>query len=612
MIASLAPTLRVLTGTLVLGILPTLGIAQDIARLPPIQQDLNHPLSMPSNFDTMGGTVPEATQTPWWQPELESQLAAHSVPVDVTVETLVAGALQSSHQIRAFSDLPLIREQTITEEDGVFDWRVFGETGYRKTSDPVGNTLTTGGPTRFRESDFDTNLGFRRLNRLGGEFEILQDFGLTNNNSVFFIPEDQGTSRLTMRYNHPLMRGRGLYYNTSQVYLAMLDTAAANHEFSRQVQSQILEVSRGYWALYVERAHLLQRVKLVRESEDLYNILEQRQNLDVGRAQLLRAQSAAAQRRSDLARTQTAVRNAESRIVSLVNDPYLEDAVGLEMLPVAHPQTTYEPVNIDESKMLALQYRPEIAQARVQIQAAARRLDMAVNELMPYLNVVMETYVSGLRGSDDIGQAWVDQFSVGEPSYFAGLVLEYPLGNRTASARKRRREIEVRQLQSQLRATIETLMLEVEVAVREVQTSYSELQSKQLAMQASQAEVVALRKRWEVMAGNDPSAALYLDNLLSAQVRLAEAERQLAQSLATYNLSLVNLSRAQGTLLQDQHIEITRLCCNCMPQLAVGYDTMFFEDLRIGEELMTPEYIELGPSLDDMPAEALVVPEDAR
>ena len=128
---------------------------------------------MPSNFDNMGGTVPEATQTPWWQPELESQLAAHSVPVDVTVETLVAGALQSSHQIRAFSDLPLIREQTITEEDGVFDWRVFGETGYRKTSDPVGNTLTTGGPTRFRESDFDTNLGFRRLNRLGGEFEIL-------------------------------------------------------------------------------------------------------------------------------------------------------------------------------------------------------------------------------------------------------------------------------------------------------------------------------------------------------------------------------------------------------------------------------------------------------
>ncbi|MCO8124319.1 TolC family protein [Stieleria sp. TO1_6] len=538
-----------------------------------------------ATINVAGTSAMPAGYAPWWQKQVASPLSADDRPVDVSVSTLVSGALQYSAQIRTFSELPLIREQRITEECGLFDWRVFAESDFQSRSDPVGNTLTVGDPNedRFQETDWQFLGGMRRRNYHGGQFEIAQEFGLRDNNSIFFRPDDQGSSRLRMRYIQPLKRGAGEYYNTSQIYLAKLDASAANDEFSRQLQSQVLEVARSYWALYVERASLLQRVKLTREGREIYDVLNQRRNLDVDQSQLYRAMSAVTERQAMLTRSQTAVRNAESRIIRLINDPSLEEDGLLELLPVAAPES--QPVGVDmvQAKLTALNMRPEIAQARKQISGAARRRDIAVNELQPVLDAVLESYVAGLNGNYDISNSFGDQFTEGQPGFGVGLIYEYPVCNRTARARLRRRQLELRQLQSQLQATIESLMLEVEVAVREVQTSYAELQAKYLSMQASQAEVVAIRKRWEVLAGNDPSATLFLDNLIAAQNRLALSEHALAQTLATYNLSLISLARAKGTLLQEQRIDIMRNRSNCLPSLSA-----FQSELAINQQQLMP------------------------
>jgi outer membrane protein TolC len=199
--------------------------------------------------------------------------------------------------------------------------------------------------------------------------------------------------------------------------------------------------------------------------------------------------------------------------------------------------------------------------------------------MQPYLNAVVETNVAGLNGNNDTGGSFADQFSEGEPGYAVGLIYEYPIHNRTARSRYRRRRLELRQLQNQLQATIETLMLEVEVAVREVRTSYDDLQTKYVKMTANQAEVDAIGDRWKVFAGDNPSATLFLDSLLDAQIRLATSENELAQALATYNLSLISLSRATGTLLQDMRIDSFVQCSCCLPTLRAAVE----EDLVIDQ-----------------------------
>jgi hypothetical protein len=58
---------------------------------------------------------------------------------------------------------------------------------------------------------------------------------------------------------------------------------------------------------------------------------------------------------------------------------------------------------------------------------------------------------------------------------------------------------------------------------------------------------------------------LYLEDVLAAQDRLAAAEFGFLQAQTTYNLSLMNLKRAMGTLLQDERIETNVACLDCLP-----------------------------------------------
>jgi hypothetical protein len=159
-------------------------------------------------------TVP-ADFAPWWQAQVQEKLSEQEQPLGITQDALLLGALRHSHQIRVFTDLPLIRETAIQEAYGEFDWRKFLETRWRDTSDPVGNTLVTGGPDRFRDNIWTGDAGFRRRNQHGGRLELRQQIGHQDNNSVFFVPQNQGTSRLVMSYTQPLLNGRGEVYNTS-------------------------------------------------------------------------------------------------------------------------------------------------------------------------------------------------------------------------------------------------------------------------------------------------------------------------------------------------------------------------------------------------------------
>jgi outer membrane protein TolC len=479
------------------------------------------------------------------------------------LEQALVGALEHSQQIKVFSELPLIRETAITEADAAFDWYAFIDSRWDDISDPIGNTLTAGpGINRFLDHNVDFSAGVRRRTLTGGQLEMAQRLGFQDNNSQFFVPDPQGTARLTFSFTQPLLRGRGKVYNTSLTVLARIDTQVAGEEFRRQLQAHLLEVSRAYWALYLERAVLYQRINSYMRGRQVFEKLEQRRHIDAPVNQIVSAEASVKQRLSELTRARAAVRNAESRLRSLVNDPLYFD---VEIVPEDVPTFDYMPVDLGESVSLAIQRRPEVAQSLKQIKAACVRLNMSKHELLPALNLVTEAYVSGLEDRGQAFDAWGRQFDTGQPSYSIGFQYEVPIWNRAAKARLQRRRLESRQLGNQYGTTLETIRLEVEVAVRELQTSRDELSTKQQAMYARTMQLDALTKRWERLPGEDVTASLALENLLIAQDHLARAEFEYLQSQLTYNLSLVNLKRATGLLLEQEQVVIGRGCVCGLP-----------------------------------------------
>ncbi len=520
----------------------------------------------------------------WWTPHVASALQNEDQPQSITLEQTIVEALQHSEQIKVFSELPLIRETAVIEASSAFDWNHFVDTRWDDVSEPIGNSLTAGaGATRFNDHNWTGRTGLRRRTTTGGTFDASQQFGFQDNNSQFFVPDPQGTARLVLGFTQPLMRGRGKVYNKSLIVLAQIDQDAAKDEFRRQTESHLLEVTRAYWALYLERAAYFQRINLYLRGKQILDRLEARSSLDAADVQIAAARAAVSSRQSDLVRAKAAVANMQARLRSLVNSPTLID---VEVLPADIPTLELSQVSLDESVAIAFQRRPEVLQAIKQNKAACVRLNMSRNELMPVLNLVTQTYLSGLEDKGDSLAAFSRQFDTGAPSYGIGLVYERPVGNRAAEARLRRRRLELRQIEHQYATTLENIRYEVAVGVNELRTSLQELSTKSQALNSRQRQLDALELRWTQLPPRQNGAALALQDVLETQANVANAEYEYLSAQLTYNLALVNLKKVTGTLLSSENINLQRYCeCNLPSQ---QYSKDYSLGMVYGDEPSSP------------------------
>ena len=446
--------------------------------------------------------------TPWWNQAVMKRLGEFPDAHPIDLDALIVSALACSPRVRAISEDVLIQETSILEAQATFDVHAFMDSKFYRKSEPIGNLLETGGPPRLREGDWGYSAGLRKRTPLGGSWEFSQQVGMHDSNSRFFAPEQQGNARLSLSFNQPLLNGFGKTYNTSLIVLADIDTTVAMDQMYAALQNQLIHIAQAYWELYLQRSVLIQKHRHLERAKLILDELRRRRDIDALESQILRAQAAVAAREAELVRSATGIRNTEAKIRALTNSPELLATPQTELIPLDQPATIPLNASLRDALVTALQYRPEIDAASQEIRAASVRLDMSRNELLPALDLVLETYVMGLDRDYDLGQAMADQFHVGEPSYTAGLVFEVPLHRRAAKARLQRRQLQLRQLTAQFDETVQTLMADVEIAVREVTATYQEMIGKYRAMVAAQAEVDYSTRRWELLSGEDRSAQL--------------------------------------------------------------------------------------------------------
>lgn len=511
------------------------GLPTNIERLPDV----------PSNFQ------------PWWHLPIRDQVFTDFQPATVDIESLTLEALANSVQIRAYAQEPLIEETRIDEALAAFDWAAFIDNKWTKLSEPVGSSLTVGGGrSRSRTSNMTSAAGIRRRNTLGGEFSVQQQFGFQTSNSTFFTPGNQGNTRMSLSYTQPVLRGAGRTYNRSQIVIAQIGTDAANQRYMERLQTHLLDVTDAYWSLYRSRALLLQRRKLYESAQIIVEQMKRRTTIDSTSDQLIRAEAAATKRLTDLIRSETDVVDAQDRLRNLVNSPSLETDWRMEFLPQDSPTNSLVAVDLQQSLAVALDYRPDILASLQDIKAASVEKFVAESDLLPQLDVVLESYVSGLRGSFDVGNSFKDQFTTGEPSYTIGLNYEMPLGNRAALARDRRASLEIARLQAQFQVVVERVTLEVRTAVRNVETLGREMRARYEALEKAKDEVIYIENRMRLLPSMNKTASLYLENLLTSQERLASAEAEYLESQISYSLALLKLKQVTGTLLQCDKINL--------------------------------------------------------
>ncbi len=502
---------------------------------------------------TNSGAIPEKF-TPWWQAKVNKKINTKVTNISTDVTSLFTRALKHSSQIQVFSDLPLIRETTIQEAEGPYDFRLFAEGRLSDLDEPVGDDLKTGGPLRYEETSKNLEYGIRKKFITGTEVELKQNIGDIDTNSTFFNPEDQARTGTYLTIKQPLLKRFGIVYNRSPIDLATIDHSIAGEELRRNVESHLLEVSRAYWGLYLERSLLLQKKQLAEKSMKIFEKMRQRTSVDVPPSLLARAKSLVNAHKLAAMQAEFAMLNAQSRIRALVNDPELTGQSALELTTSQLPSHKPFNVSFDNALKTTLENRPEVAQSMKHIQSAYLRLQRSENELRPDLDLFFQTYVKGLEGDYEYGNAYSNQFDEGGPSYVGGLRFEYPLGNNGAEARNLRKKIEIRQLLHQLDTTVQNVLLEAQVSYRELEKNYRSMVQSYQIMLSDNEEVKALLSRVDYLLANHDPYGDVLYRLMDADERLSDSEELFAKSELTYNYSLYNLYRAMGILVSNQQI----------------------------------------------------------
>ena len=134
-------------------------------------------------------------------------------------------------------------------------------------------------------------------------------------------------------------------------------------------------------------------------------------------------------------------------------------------------------------------------------------------------------------------------------NFLASLQFEYPLGNRAAKAEYSKRSLEYDQSNAEAGRVKDQILTEVSLAIRDVNLAQREIPTTLKAESAAERVVVSENARFELGQKTN-------EELLRAQDLLASAATEHARSVVNYNISLVALSRAEGTILKDLGIEI--------------------------------------------------------
>jgi outer membrane protein TolC len=316
--------------------------------------------------------------------------------------------------------------------------------------------------------------------------------------------------------------------------------------FRDRVLTIIATVEQSYWELVFANENLKVAESALKAAQEL--LASNRAKAKAGVMSIvdvLQAEAAVASRVEQVLLAEKAVRDQEDQFRRLLNPPEEELRQDIRLIPLDKPVQTLEPISVDEAIDVALERRPEILQAKKNLETAEANIRFAKNQLLPTLSFQSTAGLAGLGGEglNMIGRNLSGEFY----NYGAGLVLSYPLGNRSAQSQYHKRLLDAQNAKAQLLGVRQQIIVAVREAIRRVQTDFKRIETTRSARILAEKQLQAERERLNVGLSTTRF-------VLDFQRDLATAQANELRAIVDYNKSLSNLARVKGTTLDRYHI----------------------------------------------------------
>jgi len=463
----------------------------------------------------------------------------------VSLQDCLRRALAHSHGIRVEGYSPAIEAARVVEAEARFDAVFFAAYQENIQERPSSLPQLTGTVNRTRFFQF----GINKLLSTGAQVSIAYEFTRTFSNNPFLTLNPSYFSDLFFEIRQPFLRNFGLDVTKAEIQLRKLDQEMAEQRFSRQVQQITNQVEQAYWQLVLARRDLPIAAELLAQTEEVDYFFKNRLGYDAYPIQVAQNTASLRARQADYDAVISRIRDAEGQLKALINDPDMPIPEDVEIVPTDEPRL--EIIGLDRLAEIqaAIENRPELREAKYAVDSARVGVTVASNQRLPRLDVTFRYTLDGLGANLDqaFGQMSVNDFA----EYLIGVELEWPIGNRGPAAAWRQARLRLAQAIASVKQLLEQVILDVDVAIRRLQTLYKQIPPSADAVLAQAENLTAIQLR------SDRKNPTFLDLELRTQEAVAAARRRLLQEWIDYNVSIVDLELAKGTLLTYNNIRFT-------------------------------------------------------
>lgn len=463
--------------------------------------------------------------------------------LQISLEEAIQRALTTNFSLEAARINPAVEATRVVEAESAFDALLFSSITKAKVDRPSASQLQATKADRFTSST-----GIRKLLPSGMQVSARLDFERTDTTLVFQGLNPEYTSSIVFEMRQPLLRGFGIDYNRSLIVLNQYSRDISEWTFRRNVRDLIRQVEEAYWRLFQARRDVLITARLLADFEQILEYLDARRDFDVIPVQLNATQANLEQSRADFIRRVANVFDAEDNLIALMNSDDVDLADAIEIVPTDFPQLTPFVIDRVAEVQTALEHRPELKEQELSVKSARIVVNRARNEELPRFDLTFTQAMPGL------GESFDDAFDSSTTwrfiEYFIGVELEIPIGNRGPRAARRRAELQHDAAVARLRQAIEDVILDVNLSVRELETSFDQILPAFRAAESRVREVASIVARAERKDINT------LNSELNARQSLANARRAMLNFMVDYNIAIIDLERAKGTLLPYNNIVI--------------------------------------------------------
>lgn len=448
-------------------------------------------------------------------------------------------ALENNLQLKASLISPTIAAERLNQEEAKFDSAFVANASYGKTDNPsIGfSDEITGAQSEYIRGDMAVQVPLRT----GGtvRFDLADSWTETDAIGTQFNP--YYFTDFSASISHPLLRNAGQWVNTHSIRIVAYDRAIVDARTKLDVIMVLAAVDRVYWRLYAARRDLELREQQYRLSQ--IQLERARRLVQAGQrpeVEVIRAEAGVAQQLEAIIVSENSLRDRERELKRVINRAGLDVQTPTVVTPTTEPDPVLYVLERPRLIRGAIENRMELLELQLQLLQDASTVDYLRNQTLPLATLDYTYNISGLGASQS--NSFDMLFDSDFVDHRVGVQLIVPIGNQAAKSRLQQ-AIYLRRQRLATRTNREDLIkLEVLNVADQVEANWQRI------LAARQNTIVNARLYEAEQRAFEVGMSTSTD-VLDAQFNFANAQSAEIVALAEYQIALVDLAYATGTVL---------------------------------------------------------------